>query len=249
MFSLGADERRVTSHNRKISSLADDIFKRRESTKTFEHYIDFKSNKELIKRWTDREFTSQIKSLNKSECDLLKEYTYKGDRELNHYLRYNEVNGNDQKLMEKLDHISNTISNISNRGRLRNNVVVYRCISPKQLTQFTGYTSGKSLDSLIGKTIHDKAFLSTSASEVAAKDFSFTKHSPYVLKIQVPKGTPCIYLGGLSKFDNEFEILIDKNQKLRINGHKKENYYIKDIIFIECELIPKRYLTKNEKIN
>ncbi len=107
------------------------------------------------------------------------------------------------------------IDNAMAKTALADDVVVMRGTSMPELAQLTD-------DQLIGMTITDAGFVSTTTGNVQYmidNMLSYTNRGQ-VFEITVPKGSQGIDLNGLklSKYEHEQELLLPRNTKLKITG-------------------------------
>ena len=103
-----------------------------------------------------------------------------------------------------LFNLRDTIDRAMERSTVPEDVVVYRGVS------------GDLVEKLIaeGGEFDDPAYVSTSLTMFDAKDFAEIKDRPTILKINVPKGTPALYMESFSILStNEEEILLDRGLK------------------------------------
>jgi phage portal protein BeeE len=75
-----------------------------------------------------------------------------------------------------------------------------------------GFRQADAVEKLVGKTIVDQGFVSTSVAGVGGH-FS---HQPVKLEIEVPKGTPAVFLKKYSYHDSENELLLAAGTKFRV---------------------------------
>lgn len=110
------------------------------------------------------------------------------------------------------------------------NMVVYRGVSlPFSHELFAG-------GDLVGKTIGDHGYLSTSMNKSLAQFFhkKSKKNSNKVLvKIKVPKGAQVIYTNPNGKYAGQYEIVLNRNGKLRITSAE----IVGGVYNIEAELV------------
>ncbi|MGC4745199.1 ADP-ribosyltransferase [Micromonospora sp. DT201] len=67
---------------------------------------------------------------------------------------------------------------------------------------------------LVGSTQHEPAYLSTALGP----DANFAPHKPVVLHLEVPAGTPAMYVDGVSDFPAERELLLGRGQTYVIDS-------------------------------
>lgn len=93
------------------------------------------------------------------------------------------------------------------------NIIVYRHIN-KSL--FKGMKKWSNIH-MVNKNniIYDRAFLSTTLTPSAVLDHSYAQNYYKLLKIYVPKGTPCVFVDLISDM-HENEVIFSPNTKLKV---------------------------------
>lgn len=81
-----------------------------------------------------------------------------------------------------------------------------------------GYLQGLSDEELVGHVIRDGGFMSTTLLQESSFMGSLQ------LEIAVPAGAPGAYVGSLSRFPDEAEVLFDAQQQLVITGVRRGKY-------------------------
>jgi len=84
--------------------------------------------------------------------------------------------------------------------------------------QFGGVKSHEDLEKLLGKTVQDKAFMSSSVGGTAAFGGSV------LMEIEVPKGTGAMFVKPFSHFANEREMLLSAGLRFRVLSVTKKGY-------------------------
>ncbi len=74
-----------------------------------------------------------------------------------------------------------------------------------------------------GTVISDKAYVSTSTDAKLAEEFAGVGHVGPIMRIKAPKGTKGLFTSAASKFPEESEFLMPRDQKFKITGITKEN--------------------------
>lgn len=102
------------------------------------------------------------------------------------------------------------------KGSVPSNVKVYR-----------GFTDGNAIlggdpQGLVGSTIQDKAFVSTSLNKSVAVDFARKGKSGMLMEIDVPAGTKAAYMQKLRPESIERELLLGRNSRFQVTGVRKE---------------------------
>ncbi|PZG34138.1 hypothetical protein C2D64_06955 [Listeria ivanovii] len=172
------------------------------------NYIKFDSLDE-VEDWAMEFFSVWRQSLSPKEIQAITDYTdiwYYGN--MNGYLR-----GSIEKLApgnaERIERLINALS----KAELPNNITVYRGTS---IEIFDNLLNLKNIDykDLIGKTIEEKGFMSTTS--LKNQEFS----GDVTLVINAPKGSKGAYLGHFSNSPKEAEILFNAGQKMLIKDVK-----------------------------
>lgn len=134
--------------------------------------------------------------------------SYTGDtyyRNINNYLRG----------IEELDSSSlvvlNTLRSILKRAELPERMTLYRGMHRTALSKLLH--SYPNVQELVGKTIEEPAFMSTSSELGVAQHFA---QDGVILVIQAPKGARAVDISALSEYDDESEYLFDVGQEMLI---------------------------------
>lgn len=193
-----------------------------------QEYLAF-NNLLAVKSWVRKNMQDLVRNLSKSEIQALNKYSGFKSLYINSYLRGKklmEFSKSKEEIQEIIKNIESAILKVSTPV----NLIAYRGASIKKIFG----QEIKNPERLLGKGIYDKGFMSVSLLEDVAKKFS----TDVVLKIKIPKGTNLAFMGAISFFEKEGEILLNKGQKLiitKITQGKKDNKYE-----FECELLEKQ---------
>lgn len=168
-----------------------------------------------------------LESLTQEEIDAIKIYTGNDYKVINQYLR-----GQIDQLPTYLNQdIIDNINKALNKIQIANSCTVYRGTGIyDDIEKYFTYDINKNLasvDGLIGQTIHEQAFLSTSVDPNAS--FNYLKVH---WTIEVPAGSHGALIDALSYLPEESEMLFSAGQKLII----KEASIVGDTIIIISEL-------------
>ncbi|MCY8929882.1 T7SS effector LXG polymorphic toxin [Bacillus subtilis] len=161
-------------------------------------------------QWGSKYYDDWIKSLTPSEQEAIKQYTGDDYKKINDYLR---------GISDSLDGIDlDTIYNIKNgldKARVPHNLQVYRGTDLRPLESLIEINKYGDInaESLIGKIFRDNGFVSTAI----VKESSFD-HMEVSWEINVPAGTNAAYLGKISHFPNEAELLLNFGQEMVIKS-------------------------------
>ena len=172
------------------------------SNRTF----DFKKfqDKTEAQKWGINEYSTWKSGLSAEETSALSAYT--GDdcyQNINAVLRgaESQYNGNNERIVQQL-------SQALSKASVPRNVTLFRGASKIMLGKYINLPPEK----LIGKVISDKAFMSTSLVDEGAFDADLT------LVIETPEGAQGAYIGNLSYYPDEVEVLLNKGQQMVIKN-------------------------------
>lgn len=168
------------------------------------------------------EFTS---AQNKAITD----YTGSSYKPMNKYLR-NGVETDDHN-KAKIKNLTEAIDETSTQEA----IVTYRGLGNSAYQSFLQQGGVKSADSLIGATITDKGFVSTSFLKTTADSFS---GSNVVMEISVPKGAKALMPNGKSQFDGEAEVILQRGAKFKITGTRTGNSQTgEQVTYLVCDYV------------
>jgi hypothetical protein len=184
---------------------------------------------------------------------VIKEYTIASYLNINNYERLNsfhfitpeiEVRESSPEHDRRSSHILSTY--IKKHPPTKRPFIAYKGIGLKRLAMMLRIDENKicsiaPLDGIIGKTMHDRGFVSTSL----LREHAFNKK--IMLEIEIPEGTNGIFLELNYLMDHEKEFLLDKNQKFKITSISSTRYSTlakpfsigPDQIVIHCKLLKK----------
>ncbi|MBO1580128.1 ADP-ribosyltransferase [Bacillus sp. XF8] len=168
------------------------------------------SNVEEAHQWGSKHFDNWIESLTESERKAIRQYTGSDYSKINNYLR---------GITDSLDGIGlNVIDDIKrglNKANVPHGIQVYRGTDLKPFKNLYKIDDeGKIIvDSLVGKTIKDNGFVSTAM----VKESSFG-HMNVSWEINVFKGSNAAYVGKISQFPGEAELLLNSGQEMIIKS-------------------------------
>lgn len=190
-------------------------------------YRQFKGSEDFVKAELTAEKDAQWDklSLNKKEIDSVHTYTTNAFGEINKHLRSNESTTKENK-----DHIEN-LKSVMEKSTLSEGMQLFRGSTTEALQGMFGTSDPKELKSLVGKTVHDKAFVSTTVNEK-------TLSGNVTFKIKAAAGSKGLIIDGESKFPNENEILLPAGSKFKIASIKvkgKKTQFLEPKYVIELE--------------
>lgn len=161
-------------------------------------------------------------NISSEERTSLYEYSLDGYKDMNAYLDGRPMFIDIPQYVEQVKKHVDNISCAIERNCLKHDTFLYRGHSFRELFSDAEDHSILTFDELKDKyinTYHDKpSFVSTSTKPDVANQFG-----ECVLEINAPKGTPALCLGGISAYDGEAEVLLQKNMRYRIDDIVKEN--------------------------
>lgn len=183
-----------------------------------------KAVREKLVEWGETTFEKWKYALSKEEQVAINEYTY-GSRRVNAVLRGIDKQYTGESL-DKIELISNG---------LQKSVLPEMLLFRGAGKRFLGDLADMSPENLIGKTFEEKGFLSTSLFPQE----HFIDGVQMVIK--VPRGINGAYLGDLSKFKREAEVLLDHGQKMLIREVKPkiDGIWDPDGLHMVVEVLPK----------
>lgn len=163
-----------------------------------------------LAEWFDK--TDAIeRRITKAQVEALTDYKGEEYFDINHYLRGKDVeNIEDLKNTKRL--IKHMDDAFSKATPLPDDIYVYRGMNSERMEKLA--------KKMIGKSIDDKAFTSTTLSRDAADKFLGGGSGRVMMKIKVPKGKSGIYIENIAKFgdQNEYEFLLPRNAKFSIDS-------------------------------
>ncbi|TRW22004.1 hypothetical protein FL857_11825 [Criibacterium bergeronii] len=193
-------EKAATKETKLIASNTDDVIfeGRKEATSNFSKTV------------------RNVAELDSEEIDALIKYTGDNYRNINDSLRGLDIMTDDNKM------ITEKLKTALDRASLPNNMTLYRGTSIEALGEY------KNLDpkNLLGKTINEKGFMSTSMNNsVAEETFLENMH----MTIEAPKGSKGLDISPISQYP-ESEILFKSEQEIVITDAKVEDGVLKIIV-------------------
>lgn len=158
-------------------------------------------------KFGDKFYGEWLKSLSAEEKEAIRIYTGNDYTKINNYLRgiAGDLDGVDPKVVENLN-------SALSKAKVPYNMTVYRGtdLFPFEDLYELNWNGGIDCDTLIGKTVSDKAFMSTAILE----NSSFNKEVLWT--INIPAGSNAAYIASLSKYPAEAELLFNSGQSMVI---------------------------------
>ncbi|MGG4393090.1 ADP-ribosyltransferase [Paenibacillus thiaminolyticus] len=180
---------------------------------------DFKEDRKAAEKWGNKEYKAWNKKLNASEKELVKEYTGNA-KPFNTYLRANEGKlGFKPDIDKKIVKLDEALK----KSTVSETVLVYRgddtSIFGKEFQNslYQGNKVDRELfrklrDQYQGKTKTEYGYLSTSL--VSNQQFAMR---PILTTLKVPKGAHAGYVDNISLYKGQYELLLPRNTKIRID--------------------------------
>ncbi|MBM7702105.1 T7SS effector LXG polymorphic toxin [Metabacillus iocasae] len=167
--------------------------------------------------WGEKHYREWLNWLTDQEREGIIDYTGNDYAPINRYLR--EIS---DTLEEGVD--SRTISAIYNglsKAEVPHDMTVYRGTGIggiRKYLEFDEYREVINIENFVGRIVEEKGFMSTAI----LKDSSFNNQVSWT--INVPEGADGAYVGSVSKFPDEAELLFNMNQKMIIREASVDDY-------------------------
>ncbi|AZB44532.1 hypothetical protein CEF21_20810 [Bacillus sp. FJAT-42376] len=159
-------------------------------------------------KWGEKHYSSWLDNLSDREVEALKQYTGNDYSKINRYLRgtSDSLHGVDPSVIQDL-------TSSLYKAQVPHEIKVFRGTDMGPLDEMiTLNDEGRIIaEELVGKTFIDYGFTSTSITKSA----SF-QNLPVSWEINVPKGAHGAYLGQISHFPDEAELLLQARQEMVI---------------------------------
>lgn len=176
--------------------------------------------------YTEQQLIAWRKTPNKLEEDAIRTYTSSAYTRFNDYYR----NGGYVTPLEKKQ--IEALHEYLSSQKIPETIYLKRGYSTGNVEKHLGEFKNDDVRSIIGNTITDKGFVSTTSFEGGGFGGNVTMY------IKAPPGTRGAYISDLSHADNEKEFLLDCNQNFIIKDARKViNEYGFEVIEVFCEVI------------
>ncbi|WP_240909044.1 ADP-ribosyltransferase [Bacillus paralicheniformis] len=168
------------------------------------------SNLDEAHQWGSKYYDHWLDSLTENEKNAIKQYTGNDYTRINNYLR---------GLSDSLEGVElDVIDNIKNglkKANVPHDIQVYRGTDLRPIQDLYKIDDEGNIiaESLVGKIFKDDGFVSTAM----VKESSFD-HMNVSWEINIPKGAHAAYLGKISHFPNEAELLLSSGQQMVIKS-------------------------------
>ena len=164
-------------------------------------------NKKVYEYIKQVELEKYNQNFTDDQADAINTYVSEQYQNINHYLRTG------QGFKKQYQPILQKINSAMSKNRLQHDVITYRGISTAQFMPNQG------------EVFQQKGFTSTSPHIYNAYNFARGKDK-YMVKINVKKGTPAVYIGGGQK-----QLLLSSDTKFKVKKIDKEKRFIQlDVI-------------------
>ncbi|MDB3084253.1 iota toxin protein Ia [Clostridioides difficile] len=202
--------------------------------------LDFKDEVGKGDAWGKENYSDWSNKLTPDELRDVNDYMRGGYTAINNYLISNgSVNNPDAALDAKISNIENALKS----KPIPSNLTVYRRAgAPEFGLQISSPEYNLNSEANVnafkekweGKTLTYPNFVSTSIGSVNMSAFSARK---IVLRINIPKGSPGAYLSAVPGYAGEYEVLLNRGSKFKIN--KVETYKDKSItkVIVDATLV------------
>ncbi len=186
--------------------------------KKFENVIE--ADKELSEQYSDWE-----KSLTKEEREALQAYTGDNYKNINQVLR-----GKESDYIGNNEQYAKNIESALNKAEVPEDIITYRGTTPSVL----GEIIDLSPEDMVGKILHDDAFVSTSVNPLIVEYGYSEKGVTFI--IEIPKGTSGAYIAPVSNVGlGEAELLLNKGQDMIILEVVNPN---KNNLVLRVQIVP-----------
>ncbi|EJR89572.1 ADP-ribosyltransferase [Bacillus cereus] len=214
--------------------------------------IDFGNNETRAKEWGTKNFKEWIDSLRLSERKALFDYTTGNGMDLsaiiNDYLEKKSTpSSSDVRIIK--EHISE-MDTALDRAKLSQKMIVYRRVHVEEINK-TGreyedndLRKGNKLDTEVVNKLSEKLqncymdykrYISTSASKDPSEGVFSDR--PVLLRMELPVGTHAGYLGDISGFPGELEVLIKRGYSFKVTGVSIISTEEKETLQVNLKLI------------
>ena len=173
--------------------------------------VGFQCSQEQARAWGNQHYTGWVTSLSERERSSLAAYSGAEYGELNRKLRAGTA------LSPRESSLQENIHSALAKASLPEDVQVYRALPEGAVRELALYCSQDIIEE--GITIQDSAFMSCSL--VSDNRFNRSPANKYIFRMAAPAGVHAAYIGGLSFFENEQELLVDGNHSIYVTGITK----------------------------
>jgi hypothetical protein len=163
------------------------------------------------------------KSVTPEQLSAIKFYTGTGFRTMNDSLRGKSTPSADpEKLKTRIKDLDGAIAN----SEIKESMIVSRVVGATALVWYSRESRIETLKKLVGKTITEKGFLSTTKKATIGSSLGqLDKEEDVFLKIHAPKGTKALDISTVSYYSKEQEVIFPRDSKLTILSVKPSTKY------------------------
>lgn len=171
----------------------------------------FSCSQEQAHEWGNQYYSGWISSLSQSEQAALTAYSGAEYGELNRKLRAGFP------LTQRESFLKENIHSALTKASLPEDVLIYRALPENAVRELALYCSEGIIEE--GIFLQDPAFMSCSL--VSDNRFNRTPANQYIFRLSAPAGVHAAYIGGLSLFEEEQELLTDGDHSIYVTGVTK----------------------------
>jgi len=170
--------------------------------------VGFSCSQQQARTWGNQHYADWVYSLSEQEKASLSAYSGAEYGELNRKLRAGIA------LSPRGSVLQENIHSALSKASLPEDVQIYRALSENAVRELALYCSQGVIEE--GVSIQDSAFMSCSL--VSDNRFNRSKGNNYIFRMSAPAGVHAAYIGGLSFFENEQELLADGDHSIYVTG-------------------------------
>lgn len=201
--------------------------------------IDFEGNLEEAGKWGENKYKEWQESLTLYEKDLIKLYTDNMFLKLNAYLRETKGILKDTPLYDKKNEVVKVMDKVLKKTKTETPIIVYRKVEDKEFGIDVIETEMLKLAETMAKDnedlpheIYNKLYISEIKEKLKGKvitNYGYTSTSlgtgfyskafrdhNIIMKIKLPEGTHVAYVAQLSRYSGEYEMLVARGFKYKI---------------------------------
>jgi hypothetical protein len=171
------------------------------------------------------------KSVTPDQLSALKYYTGAGFLDVNKTLRGENIRvANPEKMKTRIKDLDEAIAN----SEIKDAMIVTRVVGATAFVWYSRESRIESLKKLVGKTVTEKGFLSTTKKATIGSSLGpINKEEDVFIKIHAPKGTKALDISSVSYFSDEQEVIFPRDSQLKILSVKPSTRYA---AIIEAEI-------------
>ena len=177
----------------------------------------------------ESEYKEWAESLSEDSIEALRTYQGSAYRSLNKWLRGLGKENLSKREADYMAQLTAKLDVATSQAVIRKNTYVYRGVTASALKAF-GITSG---EQLVGMTLLDKGFMSTSVARSASEGFAGSRGVTF--RIKLPRGSKAaVPLAATKSMTHENEIILPRGTKIRVTGyHQVGNRVFADAVLVK----------------